>query len=258
MYSYNQYNKYKEHYVPKAKSIYIKEYSCKWNPITTQFDFSNYKHVLLYFNLSKRLLEVLITRNRWKVGDIKKTSFLYNHRNQPVLLVTSNYKSNEFVSIVNIYYDLKNRISCESIDYRNYLDQRYLHSYLGNSHTVTHYFDDEDNIENLITETFDLKGNMTEHKVYKNGEDLTFFEKYIYSDDGILLFTFSLDEDGNVYSETQHRGNFSNTIYRKDSNNVSIDEIQFQYNDKGHWIQKSTIRNGSLKFIEERSIKYYD
>ena len=78
MFTYNQYNEYKKHYVPKAKSIYIKGYSCKWNPITTQFDFSNYKHVLLYFNLSKRLLEVLITRNRWKVGDIKKTIMILN------------------------------------------------------------------------------------------------------------------------------------------------------------------------------------
>lgn len=258
MYSYNQYNKYKEHYVPKAKSIYINGYSCKWNPITMQFDFLNYKHVLLYFNSSKRLLEVLITKNRWKVGEIEKTSFLYNDRNRPVFLVTSKYKSNDFISSINIEYDSKNRVSYEMINYRNYSEEQYLHSYLGNSHTVTHYFNDEDNIEHIIMESFDSKGNMTEHKVYKNGEDLTFFEKYIYSEDGILLFTFSLYEDGNIHSETRHCGNKNTTIDRKDSNSISVDEIQMQYNDKGHWVKKCTIRNGSLKFVEERSIKYYD
>jgi hypothetical protein len=258
MFTYNQYNEYKKHYVPKAKSIYIKKYCCKWNLVTTQFDISGTKHFALMFNSSKRLLDVLSSNKSWESGNIEKTSLLYNDRNQPVFLVTCKYRSNDFISSVNIEYDSKNRISCEMINYRNYLEEQYLHSYLGNSHTVTHYFDDEDNIEHIIMENFDSKGNMTEHKVYKNGEDLTFFEKYIYSDEGILLFTFSLDEDGNVYSETQHRGNINTTIYRKDSNNVSIDEIQFQYNDKGHWIQKSTIRNGSLKFIEERVIKYYD
>lgn len=258
MYTYNRYNEYKKHYVPKAKSIYVKKYCCKWNPETTQLDISGVKHFALIFNSSKRLLDVLISTKSWESGNIEKTSFLYNNRNQPVLLVTSEYRSNNFVSSVSIEYDSKNRISYEMIKYRNYLEEQYLHSYIGNSHTVTNYFDDEDNIEYLITESFDSTGNMTEHKIYKNGEDLTFFEKYIYSDDGILLFTFSLDKDGNVYSETQHRGNFNTTIYRKDSNNVSIDEIQFQYNDKGHWIQKSTVRDGSLKFIEERSIKYYD
>ncbi len=258
MFTYNQYNEYKKHYVPKAKSIYVKSYSCKWNQETMQFDFSGIKHFALMFNSSKRLLDVLISNKTWESGNIEKTSFLYNDRNQPVFLITSQYRSNNFVSSLNIEYDSKNRVSYEMINYRNYLEEHYWHSYLGNSHTVKNYFDDEDSIEYIIRENFHSNGNITEHKVYKNGEDLTFFEKYIYSDDGVLLFTFSLDKDGNVFSETQHRGNTNATIYRNNSNNVLIDEIQFQYNDKGHWIQKSTIRNGSLKFIEERSIKYYD
>ncbi len=61
-----------------------------------------------------------------------------------------------------------------------------------------------------------------------------------------------------MYSETQHGGNINTTIYRKDTKNISKDEIQFQYNDKGHCIQKSTIRDVNLEFVEERSIKYYE
>jgi antitoxin component YwqK of YwqJK toxin-antitoxin module len=138
------------------------------------------------------------------------------------------------------------------------LEEQYLHSYLGNSHTVTHYFDDEDNIEHIIRENFDLKGNVTEHRVYKNGEDLTFFEKYIYSDDGKLLFTFSLDENNVVLTETQYNKNMVTTIDRTNANGILVDEITTQYNAKGHWVKKCTSRNGNLKFIEERAIKYYD
>ncbi len=74
MFTYNQYNEYKKHYVPKAKSIYVKKYCCKWNLVTTQFDISGTKHFALMFNSSKRLLDVLSSINSWEVEKIDKPS----------------------------------------------------------------------------------------------------------------------------------------------------------------------------------------
>jgi len=260
MYSYNQYNKYKEHYVPKAKSIFVKKYSCQWNAEIEQFDFKHHIYYGMFFNSSGRLQDVLIPKNSWGNGNIEKTTFLYNSHNKLIYLITTKFRAQIFISSINIDYDSKNRINFEFIENDTEEDSHkyYSHEYEGDWHIVTCCYDHDDAIDYIIKEKFNSKGKVVEYKELKYGEDLDFFKKYIYSDDGKLLFTFLLNEENEVCSETRYSGNFKTTIDREDSNSISVEETQTQYNVKGHWVKKCTIRNGDLKFIEERSIKYYD
>ena len=260
MFTFNEFEKYKKHYVPKAKSIFVKKYSCHWNTVTVQFDFKDHVHYAMFFNSAGRLQDVLIPKSSWENGNIEKTTFLYNRHNKLIYLITTKFRAQIFISSIKIYYDSKNRINYECIENDTEEDSHkyYFHEYEGDWHIVTCCYNHDDAIDYIIKEKFNSKGKVVEYKELKYGEDLDFFKKYIYSDDGKLLFTFSLGEDHLVLTETQHRENIVTTIDRRNSNSISVDETQTQYNNKGHWIKKCTLRNGHLKWIEERVIKYYD
>lgn len=258
MFTLHTYEKYISNYVPKARLIRIESKRCQWNPKTNQLDFKNLTNYAMSFNESGRLMHVYVPKGSWDKGKINKTIYLYNKQNRPSTLLTYNVKSQVLSCTINLYYDSRSRTVQEISNYsESYFGLNYIHEYERDSHVVNCY-DNEDVIEFIIKEKLNSKGNVTEHKVFVKGEDLTFFEKYIYTDDGKLLFTFLLNEENEVCSETRYSGNFKTTIDRKDSNSVSVEETQTQYNDKGHWVKKCIIRNGSLKWIEERSIKYYD
>ena len=259
MYAYNRYSKYIEHYVLKAKSIFFESYSCHWNTETGQFDFKNHIHYGMFFNSAGRLQEVLIPKNSWKNGNIEKTTFLYNNRNKLIYLITSKFRAQIFISSINIHYDSRGRIDFEVIECdESGIDKYCFHEFENDFHTVTCSDDDDDTVNYIIKEKLDAKGKIIEHRRLKYGEYIELFEKYIYSNNGDLLFTFLLNEDNIVLTETQYFENRITTIDRRKLNSISIDEIQTQYNNKGHWVKKCTIRNGELKFIEERAINYYD
>jgi len=61
-----------------------------------------------------------------------------------------------------------------------------------------------------------------------------------------------------VLSESHYTESLTTTTDRKNSNAVTIDKTQVEYNNKGHWIKECTVSNDDLKWIEEREIKYYD
>ncbi len=259
MFTYNQYSAYKKHYVPKAKSILYKKYSCRWNSEMQQLDFNNFIYYAMFFNSAGRLQDVLVPKSTWENGNIEKTTFLYNQKNKLVNIITYKFKSQIFVSSIVITYDFRHRIDYESIDYNDReIDEYCFHEYEDGSHTATLSDDYSDDVEYIIQERFDSKGRVIEQKELKYGEFLERLEKYIYSDDGKLLFTFSLDEYNRIISETRYQENVVTTIDRRNSNQITVDKTQVQNNNRGHWIKKCIFRNENLLWIEERSIKYYD
>jgi hypothetical protein len=259
MFTLNEYEKYRNHYVPNARLIRVEKKRCNWNPNTEQFDFKSYSNYAISFNKSGRLMHVYASKGLWNEGKIDKIIFLYNKKNRPVTLLKFNLKSQILNYTLNLHYDSHNRIIQEIMEFENSGSyENYIHKYSDGNHTVLCHQDYYELTTDIVKEKINSKGKVIEQKIYRFGGHVSLFEKYIYSSDGKLLYCFSLDEESKVSSETQYNGNFETIIDRKDSNSISVDETQTQYNDKGHWVKKCTIRNGSLKFIEERSIKYYD
>ena len=259
MFTLNQYEKYKNHYVPKAKLIKVENKSCRWNSKLEQLDIKTDNSYGVCFNETGRLMHVYVSRGSWDEGKIDKTVFLYNKKNRPVTLLTFNVKSQILNYTINLHYDSHNRIIQEIMEFENSGSyENYIHKYSDGNHTVLCHQDYYELTTDIVKEKINSKGKVIERKIYRFGGHVSLFEKYIYSSDGKLLYCFSLDEESKVSSETQYIGNFETTFDRKDSNSISVDETQTQYNDKGHWVKKCTLRNGSLKFIEERSIKYHD
>ena len=259
MFTLNQYEKYKNHYVPKAKLIKVENKSCRWNSKSEQLDIKTDNSYGVCFNETGRLMHVYVSRGPWDEGKIDKTVFLYNNKNRPVSIIKFNLKSHVLSYTENLYYDSHNRIIQETMEFDNSgCSENFVHKYGDRTHKVACHQDYGDETTHIVKERLNSKGKVIEQKILIDGNHVSWFEKNIYSDDGNLLFTFLLDEENNVCSETRYIGNSKTTIDRKDSNSISVDETQTQYNDKGHWVKKCIIRNGSLKFIEERSIKYYD
>ena len=119
MFTLNEYEKYKSHYVSKARLIRIESKRCRWNPETEQFDFDSLTNYALSFNESGRLMHIYHSKGSWDDGKIDKTIFLYNKKNRPVTLLTFNVKSQILNYTLNLHYDSHSRIIQEVMEFEN-------------------------------------------------------------------------------------------------------------------------------------------
>jgi|GEM_PF-2174291 len=278
IYTTNDYKKYINFYVPKAKRITIKMVGCRWQTKESIFAFRKIYKYTIFYNSSRKLNYVLISKGSGLNRKVEKVTFTYNNQGQPIVIFTHEYQTQELISSLHLYYDRKDRIIKEELtNYHSgskfdYIETtEYVHEYKENYHKVTYYQEpkfsyldengeelEEEMVKYSIEEKFDYKGNLIEHKFYSEEEGLIELEKYFYSKEGDLVSSYYLNEDGNVLLESHYSKNLRTTIDRKKSNAVTIDKTQIEYNNKGHWIKECTVSNDDLKWIEEREIKYYD
>jgi len=278
IFTFNEYASFRGHFVPKAKWIRFKRLRCKWNSKKSQLEFKEFKNYTIFYSPLGRLVYVIESRGSRKYRNTEKTTFTYNDRNLPIIILTYKLESQILISSVKLFYDKEDRIIKEEVtnyhnsseyDYTETVD--YEHEYKENYHKITYYQEpkfsyldendeelEEEMVKYSIEEKFDSKGNLIEHKFYSEEEGLIALEKYFYSKDGDLVSSYYLNEDGNVLSESHYTESLTTTTDRKNSNAVTIDKTQVEYNNKGHWIKECTVSNDDLKWIEEREIKYYD
>lgn len=250
------FEEYNSQYEKGIKKISFRSYRPKIVneklPLKMEQSFGNYD---LFFSKEGVLLQSVHTEK----DENCKIIYGYDNKKRIVSSIKLSSLKNKLLGISEFTYDEKGRIKtgkCRSFYYslnsENVTER--IHTYLENKEEIFMISNDEFEDEYRFYLTFDYKNRLIEDKTIRNEDELVYWYKNEYAQEGNLVKQISLNENGDpegIY-EFMPLKNGMETGYKYSSkDNKYLREYVYELNEKGAWINQVMMNDGELMYSYE-------
>jgi YD repeat-containing protein len=199
------------------------------------------------------------------------------------------YRIKDNDSIVHQYkYNKRNQIIEEVLLNSRIVQNVYKYNYDSINQIKRKQFDSNNNLEAVFVSVLNPNGNIVIEYIYNSENQLEEIDTFIYDDDRMLIKEVSYDPIDSLSSyliyQNDKRGNpvkescllpdsviLWYSLEKYDSNDNVIEHNQYNsfgelktnstysyvYDFQGNWILCKFIKNGEVKYIRKRTLKYY-
>lgn len=172
--------------------------------------------------------------------------------------------ANELLEINEFIYGQDKKMKVEQntiISEKGNIVTEYLHTYNEGYEEiyVSSNFEDDIDRQRLFL-SFDENKRIIEDKAVRNENELVWWDKKEYNDNGDIRKVISLDKDGHQFGiyEFFPCKNGLTTGYIYKSKEICFEHSYiYEFNEKGHWINQVMINDGEPTYSYDRSIEYF-
>lgn len=130
------------------------------------------------------------------------------------------------------------------------------HSYKDNCHIMEHLECDEDR-EHIFETRYDSETGTVDEKVFEEEDQCIFWNRKVYSKSGRLTRELFLEENGELYAETEYFYETNKEVSIKYDKENTYYETVIENDPANHRTQKNYFRNGMLYCVEEKIMEFF-